>query len=106
MEEPGLKGSFRASVMWLTVLLVRCEMDIQKIFEFLMTTRILGKLDELQFESIERLILNYGDHKAPEKQPAGPLEEIPTCGFWLPGHCEKTQKEFRCSAFLEQKEKV
>ena len=81
LDGPGLEGSFHAPVMWLAVLLVRCGTDIQKTFEFLMTTRILGEYDEVHFESIEELVLDF---KAPEKQSARPLNEIPTYGFWLP----------------------
>ena len=80
-EAPGLEGSFRAPVMWLVVLLVCCGTDIEKTFEFLMTTRILGEYDEGYFQSIGEVVLNY---KAPEKQPATILKEIPTYGFWLP----------------------
>ena len=67
--------------MWLAILLVRCGTDIKKTSEFLMTTRILGEYDEVYFQSVGELILNY---KAPEKQPAKMLKEIPTYGFWLP----------------------
>ena len=80
-EAPGLEGSFRAPVMWLVVLLVRCGTDIKKTFEFLMTTRILGEYDEVHFQSVGELVLDY---KAPEKQPARMLKEIPTYGLWLP----------------------
>ncbi|KAM0797606.1 hypothetical protein BDR22DRAFT_824051 [Usnea florida] len=80
-EALGLEGSFRAPVMWLAILLVRCGTYIKKTFEFLMTTRILGQYDEVYFQSVGELILNY---KAPEKQPAKMLKEIPTYGFWLP----------------------
>ena len=93
MEASGFEGSFRAPVRWLTVLLVRCGTDIQKTFEFLMTTRILGGFDEDHFHSVGKMILDYSDHKTQGKQPAKPSRMIPVYGFWLPQRFDNL-KEF------------
>ena len=91
MEGPELEGSFRAPVMWLAVLVVRCGTEIQKVFEFLVTTRILGDLDEAHLLALDKVIIPGSDYKAPEKLPAKQSEELRVYGFWLPQSFDNLQ---------------
>lgn len=84
MQGPGLEGSFRAPVMWLAVLIVRCGTENQKIFEFLVTTRILGDPDEAHLLAIDKVVLSGSGYKVAEELPAKQSEELREYGFWLP----------------------
>ncbi|KAK3171489.1 hypothetical protein OEA41_003573 [Lepraria neglecta] len=81
-----LQGLFPAPVMWFAALIQRACTDIQGIMSFLLTTKILGELDQDYFESIadycHEFSVSVDEESIPSEEARKP--HLPAYAFWLP----------------------
>lgn len=96
----GLYGLFEAPVIWLAVLIYRSFSDLTKIFNLLITTRILGEFDESFANSLPAEKIHFSSDALPAK-PSLPydLKWRPVIGFWLPIYLQDDYQAFFTSFY-------
>lgn len=77
-------GFFNAPVVWFAILVRICSADIHKTLDYLLTTRLLGKLDESHVDDVPWMVKHYNCFTTPEIPSAYREGKLPAMGFWLP----------------------